>query len=236
MSAGADDRGAHAASRGAGPQEVLPDQEGPAVAHRRAREGRRRRVVLRHAGRGAGAGRRERLRQDDDGTLRAAADRADRREREVRGARDRRPAAPRDARAPPPHADHLSGSVFEPESATDRRQHADGGADDPSARARPGRARPRRRAADARRTVAQPRRALPARVLGRPAPAHRRRARARGRSAGSSSPTSRSRRSTSRSRRRSSTCCAICSGGCSSPMCSSRTICRSSSTSATASR
>ena len=48
--------------------------------------------------------------------------------------------------------------------------------------------------------------ALPARVLGRPAAAHRHRARARRRTRTSSSPTSRCRRSTSRSRRRSSTC------------------------------
>ena len=55
---------------------------------------------------------------------------------------------------------------------------------------------------------AQPRalQPLPARVLRRPAAAHRHRPGARAEPAASSSPTSRSRRSTSRSRRRSSTC------------------------------
>ena len=55
---------------------------------------------------------------------------------------------------------------------------------------------------------AQPRalQPLPARVLGRPAPAHRRRPRDRPEAQARSSPTSPSRRSTSRSRRRSSTC------------------------------
>ena len=56
---------------------------------------------------------------------------------------------------------------------------------------------------------AQPRalQPLPARVLRRPAPAHRRRPRDRARAEGARSPTSRCRRSTSRSRRRCSTCC-----------------------------
>ena len=51
---------------------------------------------------------------------------------------------------------------------------------------------------------------VPARVLGRPAPADRRRPRARASTRTSSSPTSRCRRSTSRSRRRSSTCSRRC--------------------------
>ncbi len=52
--------------------------------------------------------------------------------------------------------------------------------------------------------------ALPARVLGRPAPAHRHRPRARASTRTSSSPTSRCRPSTCRSRRRSSTCSRSC--------------------------
>ena len=54
--------------------------------------------------------------------------------------------------------------------------------------------------------AAVPRAALPARVLGRPAPAHRDRPGARPRAGPRSSATSRCRRSTCRSRRRSSTC------------------------------
>ena len=67
-------------------------------------------------------------------------------------------------------------------------------------------------AARARRALAgehaQP---LSARVLGRPAPAHRDRARARAEAEDHRRRRSRCRRSTSRSRRRSSTCCSTCS-------------------------
>ena len=66
------------------------------------------------------------------------------------------------------------------------------------------------RAARSRPPAARRRRALPARILRRPAPAHRHRPRARGRARDASSPTSWSRRSTSRCRRRSSTCCWSC--------------------------
>ena len=93
-------------------------------------------------------------------------------------------AAPRDARAAAADADHLSGSLFEPQSAADAcGSMLHGSADDARPRARAGRARARGRAADAGRPLAQPRRPLSARVLRRPAPAHRHRARA-----GASSP------------------------------------------------
>ena len=77
-------------------------------------------------------------------------------------------------------------------------------------------------------------RALPARVLRRPAPADRNRARAGRRPRASWCSTSRSPRSTSRSRRRSSTCCRTCRSGSISPTSSSRTTSGWSSTSASA--
>ena len=88
----------------------------------------RRRVVLGARGRGARARGGERLRQDDDRTLHPAADRADRGQRQVRGPRDHDAAAARAARAAARDADHLPGSVLEPEPAAHRRQHADRGA------------------------------------------------------------------------------------------------------------
>ena len=66
------------------------------------------------------------------------------------------------------------------------------------------------RAAREGRAQRRARRALPARVLRRPAPAHRRRPRAGAATRGSSSATSRSAPSTSRSGRRSSTCSRTC--------------------------
>ena len=68
-----------------------------------------------------------------------------------------------------------------------------------------------RRAAAHRRSVPRAREPVPARVLGRPAAAHRLRARARAQPAAASCSTSRSPRSTSRSARRSSTCSSRCS-------------------------
>ena len=72
---------------------------------------------------------------------------------------------------------------------------------------------------------------LSARVLGRPAAAHRHRARAGGEPEAHRRPTSRSPRSTCRSRRRSSTCSRTCRPSSASPISSSRTTSRSSSTS-----
>ena len=114
-------------------------------------------------------------------------------------------------RAPPRHADHLPGPVRLAQPAHDVGEivgepllvHGIG------SRKRARRAGPR----DARpgRPARPVRHALPARVLRRPAPAHRHRPRAGPAARASSSATSRSRRSTSRSRRRSSTCCTTCS-------------------------
>ena len=75
------------APRSQGAEEVLPDPPGLAAEGRRPGPGRRRRHLLRQPGRDAVAGRRERLRQDDDVALHPARDRAD-------GGRD---AAPRTA-------------------------------------------------------------------------------------------------------------------------------------------
>ena len=77
---------------------------------------------------------------------------------------------------------------------------------------------------------------LPARVLGRPAAAHRHRARARARARSSSCSTSRCRRSTSRSRPASSTCSRSCRTSSAWPTCSSPTTSRWSGTSPTGSR
>ena len=62
-----------------GLQEVLPDPQGLAAEGRRPGAGRRRRHLLHQPGRDAVAGRRERLRQDDDVALHPARDRPDRR-------------------------------------------------------------------------------------------------------------------------------------------------------------
>ena len=93
----------------------------------------------------------------------------------------------------------------------------------PDRRRRAGRARARAGAATSASMVAEALdevgldpampRPLPARVLRRPAPAHRDRPRHGAEAASSSCSTSRPRRSTCRCRRRSSTCCATCSAG-----------------------
>ena len=179
-------------------------------------------VSFRHPpGRDAGAGRRERLRQDHDRALHPA--RARRRPagailfRTQDGASvdvaDAAAAAA--AAAAAPDADDLPGPVLLAQPAHDGRSTSSASrcwstaSRNAQRAARPGRAscstwsgcRPR---------VHAP---LPARLQRRPAPAHRHRARAGAEPARWSSPTSRSRRSTSRSRRRSSTCCSTCRSG-----------------------
>ena len=84
------------------------------------------------------------------------------------------------------------------------------------------------------RLAGEPCRSFPARILRRPAAAHRNRARARDRSRISWWPTSRCRRSTFRSRRRCWRCLPICARGSGSRCCSSATICRRCGISATA--
>ena len=196
-----------AARRGPRPRQALPDPRRRPAAADRPGPGRRRRQLRDPARRDARPGRRIGLRQDDRRAAAPAPDRAD-------VGLDPRSTAPTDeaqgrrAQAlPPPDADHLPGPVRSPRPAhADRRQH------------RRGAAHPRPRDADASgarqgqeddgpgRAAALPRPALSARVLGRPAPAHRDRPGARRSSRTSSSATSRCRRSTSRSRPRSSTC------------------------------
>ena len=124
----------------------------------------------------------------------------------------------------PPHADHLPGPLRLAQSAHD------GGRDPGRAAAACTRsAMPRRarragaRAAGGRGPAPEHAQPLSARVLRRPAPAHRHRPRAGGQSRADRAATSRCRRSTSRSRRRSSTCCRTCSSASASPTCSSPT-------------
>ena len=133
-------------------------------------------------------------------------------EREVRRRRADDAEGRRAAPDAPQDADDLPGPVRVAEPAHDGRQHhrrAD--------RRSTGWRRAARSGSERVQELLQRRRAepvlrepLPARVLRRPAAAHRHRARARGASRTSSSATSRSRRSTCRSRRRSSTCWRTC--------------------------
>ena len=112
----------------------------------------------------------------------------------------------RAAQDAPPDADHLPGPVRVAGPAHDRRRHDRRTDRHPRPGLRAGEARADRRSPADRRAGPQVRLALPARVLGRPAAAHRR-SRGRSRSSPSSScATSRSAPSTCRSRRRSSTC------------------------------
>ena len=137
------------------------------------------------------------------GRTRAEADRAERRRESVFEGVDLAPLSARAMRPlPAAPADHLPGSVREPQPAAARRRHARRGAGHARPAPGPARASAHRRAARAGRPRARARAPLSARILRRAAPAHRHRPRARGRAASSSSPTSRSRRSTCRSRRR----------------------------------
>ena len=124
--------GGEAAARGARAQDAFPDhrRHDRAPPYRRRQGGRRRRSDDR-ARRDAGAGRRERLRQDDDGALHPAPRKADRRPDHLRRRRYReaRPARPGGAAAA--HPGHLPGPVQLAEPAhEDRLDHrrADAGA------------------------------------------------------------------------------------------------------------
>ena len=159
---------------------MVPGAQGaPDRAHGRSREGRRRRLVRDRRGPDARARRRVRLGQVDDRLLRAPAAEADGRLGALHGAGADDDGSRRPARDAQGDADRLPGSVLVAESAHDGRQHrrrAD-------ARARPGNAAGARgaRARPARDGRLQPglHEPVPARVLGRPAAAHRHRARAR---------------------------------------------------------
>ncbi len=132
------------------------------------------------------------------------------------------------ARDPPRHRHRLPGPGVVAEPAfPDRPVHRRA---DPALRSRQGRrARPPRRdAARPGRTAALVPQPLPARTLGRPAPARRHRSGARAQSRRCSSPMSRPRHWMSRCRPDSSSCCRNCSSSCSSPACSSATTSRSS--------
>ena len=166
-----------------------------------------------YARRDPGAGRRVRLRQVHHRPPGAAPDRADRgRDPFRREAMCALPTASALRDAPPRHADHLPGSLRVAEPAHDA-----------WATSWPSRcactASPAAPSCGARsRICCRPvglspwhATALSARILRRPAPAHRHRPRARLAAEARSSATSRSRRSTCRSRRRWSTCCRTCS-------------------------
>ena len=163
--------------------------------------------------------RRERLRQDHARPADAARRRADRRADHLpprRRQRDRRdgPLEARARRLPPPGPPGLPGPLRLAEPAHDgEADHRRSALRHPH---RPRRGARAQKVGDLLELVGLERvgdGALPARLLRRPAPAHRHRPRARARPARSSSPTRRPRRSTSRSAPRSSTCCSPCRSG-----------------------
>ncbi|CAA9480601.1 MAG: Oligopeptide transport ATP-binding protein OppF, partial [uncultured Solirubrobacteraceae bacterium] len=170
------------AARGQPPQAALPRARRPAQPRPRARPRRRRRLL--HAGHGGDprAGRRVRVRQDDALADRHAAHRADRRQGRLPGPGHLPRRALGDAPAAPRHPDGLPGPVRLAEPAqAHRRDHRRA-----AAPARDGPRRHRRahaRPPATRRPGARARQPLPARVLRRPAPAHRHRAGARARAA-----------------------------------------------------
>ena len=177
-----------------------------------ARRGRRR--PLDHARRDARSRRRVGLRQVDHRPAAAAADRAERGRGAVRGGRHRGALETRDAPDAQPHADRVPGSVRFAQSAADGRRDRDGGVRDPRGRIAIRAMAPRGRNDRPGAAATLGDAALPARILRRPAAAHRHRTRARAAAILHRVRRSRSRRSTSRCRRRSSTCCRICSASC----------------------
>ncbi len=164
--------------RGAQPRQALPDHAGdhlPAQDRRRARRGRR--ELRRAPRRDAGHRRRDGMRQEHH----RAADHAAARRHIGRSALRRAghhaaegSAAEGDAAR---DADDLPGPLLVAEPAQDRGLHHRRAVRDPRARARQGDAQEGGHRPDGHRRV-EPRalQPLPARVLGRPAPAHRRRA------------------------------------------------------------
>ena len=131
-------------------------------------------------GRDARPGRRVGVRQVDAWALDPATRRADGRRGLLQRARRPRHGAFRDAPDAPRHGDDLPGSVRLARSPPDSRRHRRRVARHPPADARAASAaRPDRRAARPGRPVTAVRGPLPARVLGRPATAHRHRPRPR---------------------------------------------------------
>ena len=105
-----------------------------------------------------------------------AAGRADRGHRHLRRHRRHRAQGGGAAAAPPAHADDLPGPLLQPQPAPERRRHPRRAAADPPApQGRQVGRRPGGRAARGGRPAAGGRVPLPARVLRRPAPAHRHR-------------------------------------------------------------
>ena len=160
-----------------GVRKHFPMRTGGFGAARARARGRRRRS--RHPqGRDARSRRRKRLRQVDAWPAVPAADRADRRRDPAQGHRPHQPAPRRAPGAAARSADHLPGPVRLAQSAQD------GGRDHRRGLCHPRPRRSRRtgavggRDARPRRAAARRRAALPARVLRRPAPAHRHRPRA----------------------------------------------------------
>ena len=163
--------------RGREPQGLVPDQERrrPRPPHRR-HQGRRRRELLDQPRRDARARRRVWLRQDDGRAHDSPPLRADRRQDRLRRQGHHDAVAERDPAAPAPDADGLPGPVRVSQPAPQRREDR---------RRAPARARPlwEERELESRAGAPRDRRAprrrghpLSARVLGRPAAAHRPRA------------------------------------------------------------
>ena len=200
------DRCAADARRGRRPRGPFPDSSRVPAEHDRRGASRRRHLVHHPPRRDARPGRRVRLRQEHDRAGAHPPPRQHRRHRQVRWDRSRVAEIRSAAQDAPPDADHLPGPVRIVGPAHDRRRHDRRTDRHPRSGVRSGEARADRRSPADRRTGPQVRLALPTRVLGRPAAAHRDRACSRGRAR-----IHRVRRadlapSTCRSRRRSSTC------------------------------
>ncbi len=172
-----------AAAPGARTQQAVPDTARRALPRGwRGARGRRHRSRSRRW-RGARPRRRIGLRQDHRGALHPAVGRADCGLRE--GARAGRvgDARARAARLPPPHADDLPGSLWQPEPAHDRPSDPRGAAGGPPLGGRERGRSARGGAARARGARQGPARRLPPPVLRGTAAAHRHRARPRARAA-----------------------------------------------------
>ena len=233
-----DDERRRPAARGRARPPVVPDQAGPVHRpHGRQRPRGRRRVVHAAQRRDARARRRVRLREDDAVAHAHAAAEADRRHDPLRRPATSRTSSQRELRPIRARAaDGLPGSVRLAEPAQARRRRSS--ARRSSCRAC-SKADARTRTLELLDRVGLQQRApvpLPARVLRRPAPAHRHRARPRAGPAARSSSTSRSAPWTCRSRRRSSTCSTTCRTTSGSPTSSSPTTSASCATCPTGSR
>ena len=165
------------------PGQALPGQRRAAAARGRPGARGRRRQFRPRGRRDARPGRRIGLRQEHHRALHPAPDRADLGRSPVRGQQCHGAGRERAARAGARHADHLPGPVRIAEPAHDGGRDHRRGADHPQAHEDRARIRgPHRRAARNGGPERRPHAALSARILRRPAPAHRHRARAGGES------------------------------------------------------